>query len=597
MSPLALKRLLPALLPLLLLLGWSPQGAAKAGREVRVLERPMPLELDPSAPKITWSMPPLGEDAAPFSWLEGEDATLSRSIGTTSDGYLVGGKRFAYPQPHLAQLEVQGQRYLHHTGDPMLGLLASAAAFVAAAHPGSVTYLGNLSKQGGGDIFYSVSHNSGRDADVAFFLTDAQGAVAAPWDLLPLDEEGRYVDPEDVTKALVFDLPRNWAFVKGLLAHTPSRIQFIFVADWLRDAMLAFAKAQNEPASLIARARALMRQPRVTLPHNDHFHIRIDCTPADLSAGCVHGGSSPGGRTDHTLARLQTLKLARQELGAQDAAGRVAAVRRLALLGDTTSWQQVAHRLEDEEAAVRVAAVRALEDLGKGAAEVRSRWAVEQDPAVQAELIRALAAYGDKASILALTAALAVPLPLKLTPEVQAPLDRRLLIVDALATTQNTRAVAPLLDLLAAPSSDATLQAQVAHALGLLTNHRFLLDWEAAPPQLRTTAVELWQQWWKRSRRLPRTRWVLEGFKAAGYPIEGLGRAHIWSLTRAIEAPRHLSYNAQLVMIDLSKNDPGSLAWSKEDASFYWRRWFERRRGRFGLPRAPRDLTTMVKTK
>ncbi len=60
-------------------------------------------------------------------------------------------------------------------------------------------------------------------------------------------------------------------------------------------------------------------------------------------------------------------------------------------------------------------------------------------------------------------------------------------------------------------------------------------------------------------------------------------------------AADHLSYNAQRVLMRVAKREPATLSWSKADADFYWRRWFERRRKRYGVPPVPEGMSTLTK--
>ena len=59
----------------------------------------------------------------------------------------------------------------------------------------------------------------------------------------------------------------------------------IFIASPLRARLLAYAERLGAPARTRLRAAELMQQPHGTLPHDDHFHVRIAC-PAHMS-GCV----------------------------------------------------------------------------------------------------------------------------------------------------------------------------------------------------------------------------------------------------------------------------------------------------------------------
>ena len=64
-------------------------------------------------------------------------------------------------------------------------------------------------------------------------------------------------------------------------------------------------------------------------------------------------------------------------------------------------------------------------------------------------------------------------------------------------------------------------------------------------------------------------------------------------MTRAITLEDHLSYNAQRALMRITGKDAATLSWSKADASFWWRRWMERRRARLGIAKPPPELSTL----
>ena len=96
------------------------------------------------------------------------------SEGSLSLGYPAGGtlaEASALPDrgEHFALLPMIRKRGTHFATDEMAALLHRVAGEVAGAFPGAVLRLGNVSFRDGGEIPWSVSHQAGRDADVAFF--------------------------------------------------------------------------------------------------------------------------------------------------------------------------------------------------------------------------------------------------------------------------------------------------------------------------------------------------------------------------------------------------------------------------------------------
>jgi penicillin-insensitive murein endopeptidase len=110
------------------------------------------------------------------------------------------------------------------------------------------------------------------------------------------DEDGRATvtkntprpaDPElDPRPSVFFDDEANWILIRGLLENPIAQIQYIFVADWLKQRIIDHAVTSGEPEELVQLAGYLLHQPGDALPHDDHFHVRIYCAPADLAFGC-----------------------------------------------------------------------------------------------------------------------------------------------------------------------------------------------------------------------------------------------------------------------------------------------------------------------
>jgi penicillin-insensitive murein endopeptidase len=63
----------------------------------------------------------------------------------------------------------------------------------------------------------------------------------------------------------------------------------IFVAEWLRVALLDHARAHGKDPWVVDRAARLLLQPGDSLPHDDHFHVRLACTLRERALGCVDG--------------------------------------------------------------------------------------------------------------------------------------------------------------------------------------------------------------------------------------------------------------------------------------------------------------------
>lgn len=166
----------------------------------------------------------------------------------------------------------------------LVHLIERAAAVVARRNDGSKLTVGELSRQRGGDIDGHGSHENGRDADLSFYMTDAEGRpYAEPYAFAEFGADGH---GRGVNAGLRFDDERNWDLVSRLVADGEARVQYIFVGRHLRDRLLARARAVHAPASVIARAASVLVQPATGNPHRNHFHVRVYCDPSDRPS-CV----------------------------------------------------------------------------------------------------------------------------------------------------------------------------------------------------------------------------------------------------------------------------------------------------------------------
>ncbi len=216
------------------------------------------------------------------------DRAVSQSVGTPQTGRLLGGTRLPVASdPHVRALARTAKADTLWGTSELVALVRDVAAAVARQHGQVPLTVGNLSRRGGGDIGASVSHNSGRDADLAFYLLDARGKSVRWHTMLHCDDSGVVQRPADA-RGFRFDTARNWALIRHLLSHPAVVVQWIFVAAPLRNMLLDHALRVGEPASLRERARRVLVQPSDSARHDDHFHVRIACPPGD-SPACRSG--------------------------------------------------------------------------------------------------------------------------------------------------------------------------------------------------------------------------------------------------------------------------------------------------------------------
>lgn len=183
-------------------------------------------------------------------------------------------------------------RGLRYGTDELVDFVVQVSRRTAAAFPDAKVAVADLSPHRGGPSQWHRSHQSGRDVDLVFFVTDEAGR---PVDL----EDMRRFGPDGVSKddspekggRVLFDVARNWALVRAIVEHPGAPVQHIFVFEPLAQRMLDHARAIGVPESILARARALMKQPGDSAPHDDHLHVRILCSPGDYAYGCRDYGT------------------------------------------------------------------------------------------------------------------------------------------------------------------------------------------------------------------------------------------------------------------------------------------------------------------
>jgi hypothetical protein len=81
--------------------------------------------------------------------------------------------------------------------------------------------------------------------------------------------------------------------VEALAADEDAGVVRIFCANWLRTLLLEYARTHGRPEALVARAEELLLQPGDSAAHDDHFHVRVACTPEERIGGCRDGSPLP----------------------------------------------------------------------------------------------------------------------------------------------------------------------------------------------------------------------------------------------------------------------------------------------------------------
>lgn len=200
------------------------------------------------------------------------------SVGSPNDGALRGGLALA-PAAHIQLRWPDGPRWAL---PQLVRMLDRAALRVERHHPGSVLLVGELSRRGGGSLPGHSSHESGRDADVAFYYKDAQGRPVRTGRLMRVDATGRV----DGNGELRFDETRTWRLVEAFLTDSEVVVQRIFISNSLRQRLLEEARRLGVSRKILDRADFALKQPTSGPAHDDHLHVRMAC-PRDQRDVCI----------------------------------------------------------------------------------------------------------------------------------------------------------------------------------------------------------------------------------------------------------------------------------------------------------------------
>jgi len=231
----------------------------------------------------------------------------SRSIGSPTQGHLIGGAHLE-PSTCVRVCPAYAQSDVRWGLEELVGLLDRAAHAVRKRYPDAIMSVGHLSRAGGGEVDRHHSHESGRDADVGFYVRSVTGRPLLAERFVTFRADGS----APAWPGAFFDDARNWTFVEALVTDARARVAHVFVAAPLRARLLAFAERSGAAPAVRMRAAEVMVQPRGALPHDDHFHVRIACPPG--MAGCIeyptvarrtrphHGGAKHAGRGRTTVA-------------------------------------------------------------------------------------------------------------------------------------------------------------------------------------------------------------------------------------------------------------------------------------------------------
>ncbi len=466
----------------------------------------------------------------------------SVSVGTCDGGYLLRGALLPPVGDTWHVLPAYAERRLLYGTDELVTAVARAARNVAQRSPGAVLGVGNLSGQHGGPLRFSASHEAGRDVDVAYYATTADGRPAQPAAYATFDCEGLSTEGPGTYR---LDAERNWLLVEALLTDPDIDVQHIFAATCLAQLVRQAGRRLGAPSELLERTRLLMKRPSGGEPHNDHMHVRVFCSRRDLEWGCRNGGGVWDWTRLHEGHYLGRNSRLRDDLRSNDARRRAAALRVFGRFSAPDLAYGLLALARDPRPNIRILSRHAAARAGDPNVVPALRLGLQEatDPAEVRALIRLLAAFDrlpKTATALLLEQVASEPRRvLRLAkPESFAAVRREAL--RALAFVGRPVNVPGLIALLG--QADARERRLIDRALRFITNHA------VANPRASAAAQQAaWQAFWKRMRRYTADEWQLQGFHTAGVSFRGplYGAAAVPPLVAAIARGGHLAFNAQ----------------------------------------------------
>ena len=164
--------------------------------------------------------------------------------------------------------ETRGRDEIHWGSGMMVSLIVNSAAALSAEDVSSKLYIGSIAREHGGHFPPHKSHQNGLDADFNFVGTTSYRSV--------LDEDGKVTAD--------FDLERNWYYWRMITSQririgdaTPSAVTMILVDPRIKTHICAWAEARKD--QLDALDIEVLKKLRPTEGHDDHFHLRLRCSP------------------------------------------------------------------------------------------------------------------------------------------------------------------------------------------------------------------------------------------------------------------------------------------------------------------------------
>jgi penicillin-insensitive murein endopeptidase len=247
------------------------------------------------------------------------------------------------------------KRDTHFGTKELIALISRAGKTVQSLHTNAIVGIGNLSREGGGKTGSSVSHKSGRDADIGMFALTKDGKARNLKSFVAFEKDGW-----DKKKRFQFDPKRNLDLVLALIEDGQVQVQVVFVADWLKARLVVEARHRGLESERITRLETILKQPSDSNPHHHHYHVRLYCSIDDRLHGCLERGDIHPWVDHGDSAFEERVQKLIGLLAMKETRWRRAAVVRLGEIKAKTALPHLVQRAEDSSAKVSQLALHAL---------------------------------------------------------------------------------------------------------------------------------------------------------------------------------------------------------------------------------------------
>lgn len=528
-----------------------------------------PAQADP--PSLTALLRPHDARTLPTLLDDDHPLTAGLSMGRVNDGWLHDAVTVPFNGDILAVIPPNRARERNYGAATLVRLLNDTAR--ALDTPGAPRLmLGDLAAARGGRISHHSSHQSGRDADLAFYYLDEHGQPVEADAFYSVDPDGwAEVKHDDGTVTrLRFDVARNWALIHAMMTHPEIDLQYVLIATHLKTAMLEHAQQRGDDPRMIERARWLVIQPWNSAPHDDHMHIRVFCGPRDRVEGCIERPPAwPWARQNHAAVSAVTTRLIeglRVQPHTAQAVIPWALDRHLDIATPGLLTMALAH-----QGPAREAWLAAVDTLGPTAgAGAQLSMMVREHPKPGWSHVASLLGQLQRPRW---TGALARELTLALGEGRWTDVT---VVLEALHPLASRRVIPMLLTLL--EHHHGSIRHAALAQLEALTFHRDR-RWRPKHAQrvIDLDAVNRWRAWWRTHHQQTATDWLALGLRDAGLNVRSMDDvAAIETLIEAQKvAPRPLAHAAHHLLVQRTRFRGVKHTLSPRDRHTRWRRWWD----------------------